>query len=135
MNDTKPKGDALKSAQADAKAFARSITKTLEEAADAVLDLKCRSLTAKQVAVATWKIWGHFRDNPKTLDSERQCKLIHETILSAVQSVQSRLEEATREIEGLKSQRREMKAHIQTLEKAIPAKNTSDGKGARTVGD
>ncbi len=109
------KADALKAAESKARAFANSMSKTLQETRDLLLDIECRVLTGARLDQAVWKIWGQFRSDPKSLDSERQCRLIRETIVAAVADVQAELESARRDNKRLKEQRQELRAQLKEL--------------------
>lgn len=80
-----------------------------------LLGLEQRALTAKQVEVAIWKLWGFVRDNQGSLDSERCCKMIQEVINGAVESVTQRTEALAIELDTAQQELRDSKNEVKRL--------------------
>ena len=95
------------------------INAVTNEALNSIFVLRERALTGKHLQQATWEIWSAFRDNPTSLDSERMCAMLAETIEAAVASVQARVEGASSANHQLKLELRAARVEISELSNKV----------------
>lgn len=74
------------------------IITALDIAKQRVLDISYRALVAEHLTQKTWDIWAYCRDNQRSLDSGRHCKMIKEMVLGAVGHVVKELESTRQEL-------------------------------------
>lgn len=84
-----------------------------------LLGLEQQAMTAKQVEVSIWKLWGFVRDNQNSLDSEHCCKMIQEVINGAVESVTQRAEALAKELDNAQQELRDSKKEVKRLTKEL----------------
>jgi len=87
-----------------------------------LLGIEQCAMTAKQVEVAIWKLWGFVRESRDSLDPERCCRMIQDLVYGAVGAVTSRAAVLAVELDAtqqeLKDSKKEVKRLTSELEKS-----------------
>ena len=93
------------------------ICEAMEATAQAVLPLKERGITKRQLEVRVGQIWGYTRNNKDSLSSENHCNQVMALLQDAVTDVQLRLEASLTEIEEEREKAKVLRKTLATARK------------------
>ena len=93
------------------------ICEAMASTAQAVLPLKERGITKRQLEVRVGQIWGYTRNNKDSLSSENHCNQVMALLQDAVTDVQLRLEASLTEIEEEREKAKVLRKKVAVLTK------------------